>query len=84
MPQVLWLDTGYSAWATTDSSDFYVDLALRSTDARFDGKRPRLQVRPAVACHAVTTYAVIRLHPPLHASLLVAHALISVLLWEGW
>ncbi|BDA45353.1 probable extracellular serine proteinase at N-terminal half [Coccomyxa sp. Obi] len=43
-PQVLWVSVGASAWLTTKSDQFYVDMALRSADDRYDGKRPRLRV----------------------------------------
>jgi hypothetical protein len=75
VPQVLWLDMGSSAWATTDSSSFYIDLALRSAaDARFDGKRPRLQAcicalcMPGPCCDGLATAA-------LHGRLLITQSL---------
>ena len=42
--QVVWADVGSMAWQNTDSSQFYIDLALRSRDPRYDGKRPRIRV----------------------------------------
>lgn len=47
LPQVLWLDAGQYVWTTTDSDQFFINLALRSTDLRYDGKRPRIRVRLA-------------------------------------
>lgn len=45
--QVVWVSVGDAAWLTTDSDQFFIDLALRSAaDSRYDGKRPRLRVRP--------------------------------------
>ncbi len=44
MLQVVWADVGSMAWQNTDSSQFYIDLALRSRDPRYDGKRPRIRV----------------------------------------
>ena len=44
--QVIWVDVGSLAWLNTDSSQFYIDMTLRSRDLRFDGKHPRIRVRP--------------------------------------
>lgn len=41
------MSIGAGAWLTTDSDQFYIDMALRSADSRYDGKRPRLRVRAA-------------------------------------
>ncbi len=38
------MSVGAAAWLTTDSDQFYIDMALRSYDSRYDGKRPRLRV----------------------------------------
>ena len=43
--QVIWIDIGTLAWLSTDSDEFYVDMALESRDPRFDGNRPRIRVR---------------------------------------
>ena len=43
--QVVWVSVGASAWLSTKSDQIYVDMALRSADERYDGKRPRLRVR---------------------------------------
>ena len=44
--QVIWVDVGSLAWLNTDSTQFYIDMTLRSRDLRFDGKHPRIRVRP--------------------------------------
>ena len=38
------MDIGSLAWLNTDSDQFYIDMALKSRDSRFDGKRPRIRV----------------------------------------
>ena len=43
--QVIWIDVGTLAWLSTDSDEFYVDMALESRDSRYDGNRPRIRVR---------------------------------------
>lgn len=44
---MIWADVGKLAWLNTDSDQFYIDMALRSKDSRYDGKRPRIRVRAA-------------------------------------
>lgn len=55
--QVLWVSVGASAWLSTKSDQFYVNMALRSSDDRYDGKRPRLRVRHVLTpfFHPLTT-----------------------------
>ena len=43
--QVIWVNVGSLAWLNTDSTQFYIDMTLRSRDLRFDGKHPRIRVR---------------------------------------
>ena len=43
--QVIWIDVGSLAWLSTDSDEFYVEMALESRDPRYDGNRPRIRVR---------------------------------------
>ena len=43
--QVIWIDVGSLAWLSTDSDEFYVDMALESRDPRYDGNCPRIRVR---------------------------------------
>ncbi|CAK0782475.1 hypothetical protein CVIRNUC_005706 [Coccomyxa viridis] len=44
-PKVIWIDVGTLAWLSTDSDEFYVDMALESRDSRYDGNRPRIRVK---------------------------------------
>lgn len=43
--QSVTLDTNTPGFGSIDSRTFFVQMALRSSDARFDGMRPRIQAR---------------------------------------
>lgn len=49
--QVIWIDVGALAWLSTDSNEFYIDMALKSRDSRYDGKRPRIRVTAGPIWH---------------------------------
>lgn len=43
--QLVTLDTNTPGFGSIDSRTFFVQLTLQSSDARFDGMRPRIQAR---------------------------------------